>query len=104
LRISQIPFKEVGIVTSSMPPSDTQFLVVDAVIALAGAAFFYSSKYLSNRYNAWTTRLRPRMPIINPPPSPEKLESNYWTMVILFRIVGGLLFFFSIWAAYDSGH
>jgi hypothetical protein len=95
---------EVGTVTGSMSTSEVQFLVVDTVIALAGVILFYSSQQLSKRYNSWTTRLRTRMPKINPPPSPEKAQSNYWTMTVFFRVVGGFLFLFSIWAAYDSRH
>jgi hypothetical protein len=96
--------KEIEIVTSLVSTGDAQFLVVDAVIGLATAVLFYSSKRLSNGYNAWTTRLRTRFRNINPPPTPEKAQSNYWTMVILFRIVGAFLFLASSWAAYDWFH
>ena len=90
--------------TSLVNTGDAQFLVADAVIGLAGAFLFYSSNPLSNGYNAWTTRLRTRFPNINPPPTPEKAQSNYWAMVILFRIVGAFLFLASTWAAYDWFH
>jgi hypothetical protein len=81
-----------------------QFLVADIVIGFGGAVLLYSSKRLSKGYNAWTTRLRTRFPRINPPPTPERAQSNYWTIVILFRIVGTFLFFGSLWAAYESFH
>ena len=92
------------IVNSSMSSGGMQFLVADTVIGFGGVVLFYSSKRLSKRYNAWTTRLRTRFPGINPAPTPKKAQSNYWTMVILFRIGGTFLFFASIWAAYDSFH
>jgi hypothetical protein len=87
-----------------MTHGNAQFLVVDAIIALAGAVLFYLSKQLSKRYNAWTTRLRTRFPNINPPPTPEKAQTNYWLMVTLIRILGAFLFLASVWAAYDSFH
>lgn len=87
-----------------MSTGEVQFLVADAVFGFGGVALFYSSKRLSKSYNAWTTQLRTRFPRISPPPTPEKAQSNYWTIVFLFRIVGTFLFFASFWLAYDSFH
>jgi hypothetical protein len=85
-----------------MSTSEARLLVVDAVIALTSVILFYSSKHLSKRYNVRKMPLRTRMPKINLPSLLEKAQSNYWTMTTHFRIVGGFLFFFSIWVAYDS--
>jgi hypothetical protein len=57
-----------------------------ANVTFAGAALFYWAKPLSNRYNAWTTRLRERFPNINEPPSPKNAQLNFKIMFILFRV------------------
>jgi hypothetical protein len=72
------------------------WLLVDFMVlanaAFAGAALFYLAKPMSERYNAWTTRLRERYPKISKPPTPEKAMLNYKIMVIWFRVVGALVF------------
>jgi hypothetical protein len=63
-----------------------------ANIVFAGAALFYWAKPLSQRYNAWTTRLRERFPNINEPPSPKYAQLNFKIAFILFRVCGAFLF------------
>jgi hypothetical protein len=66
------------------------FILMNTVFA--GAALFYWAKPLSQRYNAWTTRLRERFPNINKLPSPKNAQLNFKMMFILFRVCGAVLF------------
>jgi hypothetical protein len=53
---------------------------------------------LSERYNAWTTRLRARNPNLNPPPTPEWRARNTKIMAVIFRFAGA---FFLLRAALE---
>ncbi len=63
--------------------------------AIFGVTVLYFAKPLSERYNAWTTRLRERYPQINPPPTPEMRKRNTQIMTWLFRFIGAFFVAFS---------
>jgi hypothetical protein len=62
-------------------------IVLFTQLALGAAAIYWATQ-LSERYNAWTTKLRERYPHINPPPTDEWRGKNTRIMVWLFRIAG----------------
>jgi hypothetical protein len=67
--------------------------LLNICIAVVGFALIFWAAPLSNRYNAWTIRIRERHPNINPPPSPEWRARNTKIMTVIFRVAGGLLLF-----------
>jgi hypothetical protein len=81
-----------------------QFVALDTSFALAGVALFYWSRLLSQKYNAWTTRLRTKFPNINPPPTPQMAQLNHKVMLNLIRICGVILFAGAVWAALAVSH
>ena len=85
-----------------MPNWNLQFLVLDTSVGVVGVALVFWSRLLSEKYNALTTRLRTRVPNINPPPTPGMAQKNYKIMAILFRILGVLLFGGAVWAAWAA--
>jgi hypothetical protein len=68
-------------------------------LAFVGTALIYWSKLLSEKYIAWTTRLRSKSPYLKPPPNPQTAESNFRIMLNLFRICGVALIAIAAWAA-----
>ena len=88
------------IISKPMSNWNLYFLVGDTSVGLIRAALFFRSKVLSEKYNAWTTRLRTRNSRINPPPTPRMAELNYKIMVTLFRLFGIFLCGGAVWAAY----
>lgn len=63
-------------------------VIIDIGQGLAGLALLMWARYLSLKYNAWTTNLRERHSNINPPPTPEWRTRNTTIMTVMFRIIG----------------
>jgi hypothetical protein len=59
-----------------------------AALALIGMAVVFRSRQLSERYNAWTTKVRQRNPRMNIPPTPEMLALNTKIMTGLIGFLG----------------
>jgi len=68
-------------------------------VGLIGVALIYWSKVLSQKYNAWTTRLRSKSKFLSPPPTPKLAELNFRIMFSLFRLCGAALIAIAVWAA-----
>ena len=68
-------------------------------VALIGVALIHWSKVLSQKYNAWTTRLRSKSQFLSPPPTPKLAELNFRIMFSLFRLCGAALIAIAVWAA-----
>ena len=64
--------------------------------ALIGTVLVYWAAPLSERYNGWTTRLRERLPNLNPPPTPEWRARNTRIMTVMFRIAGAFFIVLSV--------
>jgi len=58
----------------------------------------WRSRRLSERYNAWTSRLRSRNANLNPPPSPRMLEANIRIMTWIIRVTAVWFALFSLLA------
>jgi hypothetical protein len=68
-------------------------------LTLVGSALIFWSKLLSEKYIAWTTRLRSKSPYLKLPPNPQTAQSNFRAMLNLFRICGVALLAIAAWAA-----
>jgi hypothetical protein len=55
------------------------------------ALVYWRARRLSERYNAWTTRLRGRNARLSPPPTPRMLEAN--TRIMTWIIRGSAIWF-----------
>ena len=64
--------------------------------AAVGITILFLAGKLSERYNAWTTRVRERYPQVNPPPTPEWRKRNTKIMMWMFRFAGAFLSLISI--------
>jgi hypothetical protein len=68
-------------------------------VALVGSALICWSKALSEKYIAWTTRLRSKSPYLKPPPKAQTAQLNSRIMLNLFRICGATLIAIAVWVA-----
>jgi hypothetical protein len=71
------------------------FLILGLTYAVTGLALVWWAKPLSLRYNAWTTGLRERHPVFNPPPTPVWRARNTKIMTVMFRLLGVFLLLLS---------
>ena len=75
-----------------------QHFLLDANVALLGAALFYWSKPMARTLNSWTVRCNERFPKLKVLPGSQNAgtELNYKIAYIWFRVCGAFAFISSV--------
>jgi hypothetical protein len=75
--------------------------LASANVAVLGAALLYWARPISEKYCAWTTKVREKFPKISRPPNFDKAKQNVNIMTKVFRVLGAAFFVEAVYGLID---